>query len=1048
MLGKEIKVSWKFFEGPYRKMMKRQNIKYEVHTISRFVSKQDFRRNAEAREFVEKTFEGRRESGVTVQDYWLVNDEYEQAGEIIECWYAFTREQLKKWGNVVPNIATAKRRISLRKQRERQQKLYRRQREPTINPRRTQTVSSDTEFIERTEEEICEANSLIKGSAEVEKLLNFVENETILKEDWENLWENDATKMIVRKEALDFVAHYADRREQIVESYGNEIIDVEEEALSSPQAPGTSPQALGPPQESGASPQASGPPQESGASPQALGPPQAPGASPQAPGASPQAPGSPQASGGTLTDVYHEIFPSGANGISETEVQNRLQDVSSPSLKQLIQNAFGKTQKNVAKIAKKIVERRQNVSLLPSKSTSHGGSSSSPQSETKPSTSKNGGSSSSSQRAAGSTGPDLLGPGKNINLNWICLDGTERPLQKDSSLLAWLQLFITPKFANTIVVFTELRRQQWRAENITRGGVVETKSNVEFTVSKFWNWVGHLIYIGYNQITRIEDAYRSERYFEEKDLVSGSHSFLHNSHFKYHEFCAWSKFFACTDRTQMPKFGDKDYDKGYKARPMLDMFNEALLKHRQPGAYVSVDEMLRLYRGRTTMINKIGGKKGSGVGLKFWALAESLGSRRMLRLELYSGKRGSGQGKTKNLASKVVLALLSPFFSGKDVRKIQVLSTDNYYTSIPLALALLYKWGVHSHGVIKMRGRGARKGFPRALLAENAVVDSNSEDESGSGAEQNSGSSDDGSSSSDERSEEEEVEVIKKKNKDGLDKRFPRGSYIFRVLPWDKLFPFLGRGDSAIKNQPVSLLGTLWHDNKLSAILSTFADPKMRTWMRRNRTGKYKKIQKPISNILYSAIMDAVDVADRHLTDVGINIRTRKWYLNVFCMILSAAVVEMHSCYTEEHGEVSRNWAIRRLVMECSRAKTMPRQALVTTFPRATGGLKRKKLSGLKRERVNTPVKETSATPAGTTTPSPSGHGLRTMPTPSLIGHHLRTMPKRGHCGHCVQVLKRSTSSAAKQNKQASRTIKFCDACEMYLCRRCAKVRRRHIASA
>ena len=208
----------------------------------------------------------------------------------------------------------------------------------------------------------------------------------------------------------------------------------------------------------------------------------------------------------------------------------------------------------------------------------------------------------------------------------------------------------------------------------------------------------------------------------------------------------------------------------------------------------------------------------------------------------------------------------------------------------------------------------------------------------------------------------------------------------------------------------------------------------MRTWMRRNRIGKYKKIQKPISNILYSAIMDAVDVADRHLTDVGINIRTRKWYLNVFCMILSAAVVEMHSCYTEEHGEVSRNWAIRRLVMECSRAKAMPRQALVTTFP------------GLKRKKVNTLVKATSAIPAGTTTPSPSGHGLRTMPTPSPIGHHLRTMPKRGHCGHCVQVLKRSTSS--RKNQQASRTIKFCDACEMYLCRRCAKVRRRHIASA
>ena len=126
----------------------------------------------------------------------------------------------------------------------------------------------------------------------------------------------------------------------------------------------------------------------------------------------------------------------------------------------------------------------------------------------------------------------------------------------------------------------------------------------------------------------------------------------------------------------MPRFGDKAFDKGYKARPMLNMFNKALLEYREPGAYVSIDEMLRLYRGKTTMINKIGGKKGSGVGLKFWAVAESLGLRRLLRLDLYTGKRGSGKGKTKNLASKVVIALLSPFLDGKDVAKVQVLSTE------------------------------------------------------------------------------------------------------------------------------------------------------------------------------------------------------------------------------------------------------------------------------------------------------------------------------------------------------------------------------------
>ena len=37
----------------------------------------------------------------------------------------------------------------------------------------------------------------------------------------------------------------------------------------------------------------------------------------------------------------------------------------------------------------------------------------------------------------------------------------------------------------------------------------------------------------------------------------------------------------------------------------------------------------------------------------------------------------------------------------------------------------------------------------------------------------------------------------------------------------------------------------------------------------------YKEIQKPSSNVLYSAVMDAVDVVDRHLTDIRLKIQTQ-----------------------------------------------------------------------------------------------------------------------------------------------------------------------------
>ena len=100
LLGKEINVFWKLFDGPYREMMRQRNIEY-AHTITRFVSAEDFKYNSEEREFVTATFEGRRESGVTAQDYWMCGDSYAQEGEILHCWYAFTLMQLKKWGNSI-----------------------------------------------------------------------------------------------------------------------------------------------------------------------------------------------------------------------------------------------------------------------------------------------------------------------------------------------------------------------------------------------------------------------------------------------------------------------------------------------------------------------------------------------------------------------------------------------------------------------------------------------------------------------------------------------------------------------------------------------------------------------------------------------------------------------------------------------------------------------------------------------------------------------------------------------------------------------------------
>jgi hypothetical protein len=189
--------------------------------------------------------------------------------------------------------------------------------------------------------------------------------------------------------------------------------------------------------------------------------------------------------------------------------------------------------------------------------------------------------------------------------------------------------------------------------------------------------------------------------------------------------------------------------------------------------------------------------------------------------------------------------------------------------------------------------------------------------------------------------------------------------------------------------------------------------------MRKNKKGHYKAIQKPFANILYSAIMDAVDVADRHLTDVGINIRTRKWYVNVFCMIFSAAVVEMYSCYCEEFGEImegeyfSRDDAIQILLHELMRTKKGTKGSLATMFPRNDGVSNRTRTRG-----------GTGGLPPRTPTPGvPTTHELHTV--------------KKGWCDVCVD--KGKHKSSKRKKGKAGEATQYCITCDKRLCQKCQK---------
>ena len=153
LLGKTIKVGANYFDKSYSAKLLSQGKEYEEHIIQRFVSQEDYIKNKVAREFVKNSFTGRRAT-VVAQDYWFAKESWRERGELVVAYYPFTITQLKKWNNHVPSISDAKKCIQDLIVKSRMEALEKRRRAPTVDPQRTETVSSDSEWLETVSEKV------------------------------------------------------------------------------------------------------------------------------------------------------------------------------------------------------------------------------------------------------------------------------------------------------------------------------------------------------------------------------------------------------------------------------------------------------------------------------------------------------------------------------------------------------------------------------------------------------------------------------------------------------------------------------------------------------------------------------------------------------------------------------------------------------------------------------------------------------------------------------------------------------------------------------
>ena len=161
------------------------------------------------------------------------------------------------------------------------------------------------------------------------------------------------------------------------------------------------------------------------------------------------------------------------------------------------------------------------------------------------------------------------------------------------------------------------------------------------------------------------------------------------------------KYLHFVDNETLPAYGDDEYDKLGKVRPLVDYLCERFLKMYNPHCQISIDEAMIKFKGRSSMKQYMP-KKPVKRGFKVWVRADSTNGY-ISELEIYVGKKGN---KTEHGLGRKVVESLTEKLAGKHHH----VYFDNYFSSIPLFLSLA-KRDLYGCGTLISN----RKGFPPQL---------------------------------------------------------------------------------------------------------------------------------------------------------------------------------------------------------------------------------------------------------------------------------------------------------------------------------------------
>lgn len=238
-----------------------------------------------------------------------------------------------------------------------------------------------------------------------------------------------------------------------------------------------------------------------------------------------------------------------------------------------------------------------------------------------------------------------------------------------ASILDAFTLFLTAEMKDLVVMHTNQKAEEYYH-----------KWNVEHDDNKVWNklepveldaFIGLLLYAGVllsrresvNELWKMEDCGRA--------VFRATSGIV-----RFKAIMQFLRFDDLTTRMERRKT-----DKLAPFRELLNMFTATLQHPYTPGPCLAVDEQLVPYRGRCPFRQYMPSKPAK-YGLKWWLCCDAENAY-VCNLSIYIGKQ-QGDNPAKNVGQTVVSELVEPYRgSGRNI------TTDNYFTSVPVAKELL-----------------------------------------------------------------------------------------------------------------------------------------------------------------------------------------------------------------------------------------------------------------------------------------------------------------------------------------------------------------------